>query len=1279
MLSRLPGWLVRVVKPLYRVLHWHGRLLLWLAGIALVLLALVAAAWQFYFVPRLDGFRPQIVAALSSASGVPLQLQHIAGGWRGGRPRLTMDGVSVLDATGTPALQLARLDVDLTWWSLFAGELHFKSLRLDAPKVDLSRDADGHLHLGSLALHTSKDGSDNRFVDWLLEQGEVKLTGGELLWTDALTQTGPQRFTDVTFILSNWLGRHQVRLALTPPVALASPLTLTGRFTGKRLAQLSDWRGSLDLRLERADLAGIWAQIPQAKRPFPSLAGQAGGQLSFDFASGRISAAQMSVKGQDWSALINDKPMTLARFDGRLAFEHSAKLRRLDVTIARADRREGVLCTGCTLNYSEIAGQQHRLSARNWQLETLSAYLPMLPASWVERLSSLRLAGVLKEGELAWGGKRDAPEKYSGRLVLAGATVAGLADVPGISGADVWLQFDENRGDLQLTSKKLGIDWAAEFAEPLVFDKAVLAANWTRDGKDWRFKLPKLALANPDIETDLKATYRYSGEDAGDLDLSGTIGRLTAQRAYAYLPRAAGADTLVWLKRALKAGEGMDGKVTVRGPLAQFPFDGDKNGIFQITALARDVTLDFADGWPPITGIDGVLDFHGNRMEIHADRGARILGATLAPVKVVIADLAHTPLLQIDGVAEGSTTSFLDFVKQSPLHARAAAYVDGLKAEGNGVLTLKLGVPLITPEATRVEGRYRFRENRLDFGAGVPLLTRAGGEFGFTEDRFDLRDTRAQVLGGESVVAGATGKDGRLHLQLDGQVQLAEVARRYLAPISASIKGQVPYRGQLDLGDDGYMLALQSPLTQAAIDLPAPLGKRAGENRLLRLSLAGDHEGSKIDFGYGYLLAGAVRLPANAAASGQIVLGGGNAPAPIKPGFVVSGVWPAVDVQAWSQVAMRDGSDNAPLALSGDVAFARLSGWGQQLNEVKIKFGGSGANWRGEVNAREVAGKLAWDGSGNGKINAQLGRLALPLNETAAVAAQPSVQTVASGARKLPALDITVGDLRYKALQLGRMAIAATQQGDEWRLNKVELVNPDLTLSMNGIWRQGANNHVVGRIDASTPSAGNLLGRLGYPDTVRRAPAKFSGELGWEGSLFPPDLHTLKGTVTLDVDAGQFAKIDPGVARFLSVLSLQTLSRRVQFDFRDVFSSGFEFDGITGHAQIDKGIARTEDLIIAGPAAQVLFRGNANFVAGTQNLRVRIVPVIGDAVAIATGIINPIAGVAAFLLQRVFKDPLGQLVAYEYDITGSMSDPRIQRTQQNSIERLHNVEQGMRR
>jgi uncharacterized protein YhdP len=133
------------------------------------------------------------------------------------------------------------------------------------------------------------------------------------------------------------------------------------------------------------------------------------------------------------------------------------------------------------------------------------------------------------------------------------------------------------------------------------------------------------------------------------------------------------------------------------------------------------------------------------------------------------------------------------------------------------------------------------------------------------------------------------------------------------------------------------------------------------------------------------------------------------------------------------------------------------------------------------------------------------------------------------------------------------------------------------------------------------------------------------------------------------------------VGRLLGVLSLQSLPRRVTLDFRDIFSDGFAFDSITGSAKIASGVAVTDDMAMAGPAASVAITGRADLAKETQDLTVRVVPTIGDSIAVAAGVVllNPIIGAGALLAQRLLRDPLGQMLAYEYRVTGSWAEPKV--------------------
>jgi len=138
------------------------------------------------------------------------------------------------------------------------------------------------------------------------------------------------------------------------------------------------------------------------------------------------------------------------------------------------------------------------------------------------------------------------------------------------------------------------------------------------------------------------------------------------------------------------------------------------------------------------------------------------------------------------------------------------------------------------------------------------------------------------------------------------------------------------------------------------------------------------------------------------------------------------------------------------------------------------------------------------------------------------------------------------------------------------------------------------------------------------------------------------------------------------------VLSLQALPRRLTLDFRDVFSEGFAFDTIAGKTTITKGVMATGDLRLAGPAARVDISGEADLAKETQRLNVRVLPSLSSTFSGATAAgallllaANPLVaaavGAGAFLAQKVMKDPLEQMFAYDYRISGSWSDPVVER------------------
>jgi len=198
-----------------------------------------------------------------------------------------------------------------------------------------------------------------------------------------------------------------------------------------------------------------------------------------------------------------------------------------------------------------------------------------------------------------------------------------------------------------------------------------------------------------------------------------------------------------------------------------------------------------------------------------------------------------------------------------------------------------------------------------------------------------------------------------------------------------------------------------------------------------------------------------------------------------------------------------------------------------------------------------------------------------------------------------------------------------------------------------------------------------MLGRLGLPQTLKGGKGKVSGQVSWLGSPLEPDAASLSGDVKVALEEGQFLKADPGIAKLLGVLSLQSLPRRLSLDFRDVFQQGFAFDRVDGDVKINQGLAETRNLRMRGVQAVVLMEGQADLAQETQNLRVFVVPEINAGTAsLAYAAINPAIGLGTFIAQVLLRKTVVEASTREFTIKGSWADPQVEQVKKTTVPAL---------
>jgi uncharacterized protein YhdP len=238
-------------------------------------------------------------------------------------------------------------------------------------------------------------------------------------------------------------------------------------------------------------------------------------------------------------------------------------------------------------------------------------------------------------------------------------------------------------------------------------------------------------------------------------------------------------------------------------------------------------------------------------------------------------------------------------------------------------------------------------------------------------------------------------------------------------------------------------------------------------------------------------------------------------------------------------------------------------------------------------------------------------------------------------------------------------------------LSKLRLSNADAQRPLAWSWAPAASAGAARRTELDfrldIDDGGALLARLGHGQAMRAGQGRLEGRIDWQGSPLALDYASLAGRISLALETGQFLQAEPGMARLLGVLSLQSLPRRLLLDFRDVFNEGFAFDAISGDIAIERGIASTRNLRTRGVQALILTEGSADLARETQDLRVWVIPEINaGAVSLAYAAINPVVGLGAFVATWFLRDPLIEANTREFRVTGGWDAPQVDRVERSA-------------
>ncbi|QDZ28484.1 YhdP family protein [Noviherbaspirillum sp. UKPF54] len=891
---------------------------------------------------------------------------------------------------------------------------------------------------------------------------------------------------------------------------------------------------------------------------------------------------------------------------------------------------------------------------------------------------------------------------------------AAVPAIPGFDNLTGQIDANDRGGSISLASANLKLQLPGYFADPVMpLDRLLMQATWAFQGKDQllvdvqKMDFVQDALSGSFSGKHMMSLNAQSGKPNGTIDVSGKLNGLELQNVGRYLPLQTPQGLRDWLRGALVGGTAHDLKLKLKGDLAQFPFQhqtaGDRpRGEFSVAGRIEGGRLNYTPGsfakdgkapmWPLLEEIRGTIAFDRTRMEINA-HSAKTAGVSLSNVKAVIPDLASPDmLLAIDGDAEGALQNFVQFTKDSPVADWIGQFTDETRANGNARLDLKLQMPLAHMPDTKVKGTLQFAGNNVTLRNMIPPLLSANGKLEFNEKGFNLNGIKANFLGGPVTITGGTQRDGNIVVKADGMLSAEGVRRNYgVQRASERISGSTRYSTLIRVRNAQPDITVESNLVGIALDFPAPLRKAAGESLPLRFELTGlpsnnpavARDDMKLSLGNSIVARYERQKTADKDADWRVVRGGigVNVPAPQPDAGVVANVnLKSLDVDAWRRAMTAVvASDRSKEQQSGPsisqyiepgVLAARageLVVMNKKLDNVVVGASHQKGVWQANIDSDQASGYLTWNeaqaGQGLGKVTARLASLIIP---EAAASDVTDLLEGKNASTQIPEVDIVAENFELFGKKFGHLEVAASDAGGpagrEWRVNKLSLVNADAEFRATGKWILRGGENVSSLVyTLNIGDAGRLLDRFGFANVLRGGKGKMEGDVSWKGLPFSLDIPSLSGQLTLNMASGQFLKVDPAAAKLLGVLSLQSLPRRLALDFRDVFSQGFAFDGITASASITHGVAKTDNFKMRGVAATVLIDGSADIAKEAQNLHVVVIPEInvGTASVVYGLAVNPVIGVGSFLAQLFLRDPLMKAFTFEYQITGPWKDPVV--------------------
>lgn len=939
-------------------------------------------------------------------------------------------------------------------------------------------------------------------------------------------------------------------------------------------------------------------------------------------------------------------------------------------------------------------GQRYGLRAKQIDATPLLALLALsdrVPPGLRQWLQASAAGGVLEDVDVA--GVRGGALRADARL--RGLHFAPVGNRPGMRGVDALLQGDADGLRLSLDPRaSAAFDWPAGFG---VVHEVTLEGDlvaW-RDAAGWTVRTPGLALRSGQLGVNARGGIGFQGDGTRPrLDLAVDIGDAPVSIAPGFwvhhkMPKA----TVAWLEAALQGGTLHDVHAVVSGDLDDWPFRTDNGragaGRLRVDARMRGGTLKFQPAWPPIEQVDGDIRFEADGFTIAGS--GRLGGVPIQSFKAGIPRFGRAEL-SVDAEAAGNARDLLAMLRQSPLRKDHGEVMDNLQVAGPVRADFHMRLPIHRRQGAQMRmqgtvdlGGASLRETRWNLAFDSVRGQVAYDRGGFLADGLQVRhDGAPGVL---MLRAGPHVRDPRQAFEAELQANVGIDAlldkagnldwlKPYMDGRSAWTVAVAIPRGAAQAAAP-TRLQLRSNLVGTSIDLPEPVRKPASLAMAAKVDVNLPIQRGDVSVRLGNLLALRSRSTANQTGL-RVQLGGADAEAPPAHGLVVGGRVDRLDALDWiGVVSAEPGKGSLPLRRV-EVEARHLRLLGTNFADAKLVLAPAARGTAVQVQGPGIAGSLLVPDQDGATVAGRFERLhwTLPSGSAPANAGAAGVAVVAQSAAsnassfdpaKIPPMLFDVGDLRLGDAILGNARFRSTPVAGGMRMDEFASRGARQRLNASGSWiGRGMGGRTQLRLEVDSDEFGALLSGLGLGGQLAGGKGKLGIDASWRGGPEALDPDTMDATVALAARDGRLLQLEPGAGRVLGLLGIAQLPRRLTLDFRDFFDKGFAFDSIRGDVRLAQGTARTDNLAIKGPAADIHVRGSADLRNQRFDQTVDVLPKSGGLLT-AVGAIagGPVGAAVGAMANAVLDKPMQGLGAKTYRVSGPWAAPKVEVSARN--------------